>query len=405
MQRNASGLLTLALTVLSCSAAVGQSIQYGEPLVTPTSTAYPNGEFAAHLSAARGEPASGACDWGWGCGGSPYRTGPGLCDNWRVGPRWSGSVDGVFLFRNEIDLPALAAAATAGGIAINPAAPDTYSFNIDHGIGSRLTLAGHWPQCRNFELQLGYVGVFGWNAEVFDPEVPYSGPLPNPPAVNTQKLLSYRSELHSLEVNAQQVTEGPIRFFSGFRYWLLNEDVDDKLDESQQPPLIPPNADDMIVGDPPLDVTDIRRSIAIDNNLIGLQAGMRSDFLTITDRLYLQGFASGGIYCNYVRRESEYLELRTYNALNDPSTVASEAVFNQSTVRTGYDGDAMRGAFAAEALLGAVYEVNRCTDARIGYQVLYLTGVELGPEAFRGNGPTGADLLLHGWFAGVECRR
>src|SRR5690348_750747 len=32
-------------------------------------------------------------DWSWGCGGNPYRTGPGLCDNFKVGPRWHISVD------------------------------------------------------------------------------------------------------------------------------------------------------------------------------------------------------------------------------------------------------------------------------------------------------------------------
>ena len=34
-------------------------------------------------------------DWHWGCGGSPNRTGPGRCDDWRVGPMWDVVVDGL----------------------------------------------------------------------------------------------------------------------------------------------------------------------------------------------------------------------------------------------------------------------------------------------------------------------
>ena len=48
-------------------------------------------------------------DWSWGCGGSPYRTGPGLCDNYRIGPRWHVTVDGIVMHRDSTDLVALAA--------------------------------------------------------------------------------------------------------------------------------------------------------------------------------------------------------------------------------------------------------------------------------------------------------
>ena len=46
-------------------------------------------------------------DWSWGCGGSPYRTGPGMCDNWKVGPRWHMTIDGLVMSRDETDLTAL----------------------------------------------------------------------------------------------------------------------------------------------------------------------------------------------------------------------------------------------------------------------------------------------------------
>jgi len=49
-------------------------------------------------------------DWSWGCGGSPYRTGPGLCDDWKVGCRWHVAVDGIVMSRENTDLAALTAA-------------------------------------------------------------------------------------------------------------------------------------------------------------------------------------------------------------------------------------------------------------------------------------------------------
>ncbi|MCA9241472.1 MAG: hypothetical protein KDA37_14785, partial [Planctomycetales bacterium] len=250
-----------------------------------------------------------------------------------------------------------------------------------------------------------YLGVFNWDAGVYDPEVPYAGPLPDPPAVDTQKNLSYRSALHSIEVNAQPLTDGALQAFTGFRYLLLDESVSDLLDESSQPPLIPPNAANAVVGDPPMDVTDILRSMNVDNHLIGFQLGLRTDRLQIWGPLYLEGFVNAGAYCNFVQRKSIYSETRTYNALDDPSTAASEAVLSVSTTQTGYKADRMRGAFVAEAVLGGVYQINRCTRGRIGYQVLSLMGVELGDTAFIGAAPTGEDLLLHGWYAGVEYRR
>ena len=46
-------------------------------------------------------------DWSWGCGGSPYREGPGMCDNYKVGPRWHITVDGIVMSREQTNLGAL----------------------------------------------------------------------------------------------------------------------------------------------------------------------------------------------------------------------------------------------------------------------------------------------------------
>lgn len=379
--------------------------EYGAPVASSSSTAYPDGDFAAQLSAAHGDIDSGACDWGWGCGGSPFRTGPGRCDDWRVGPRWTSKVDGVFLFRDETDLAALSAAATSGGVAIDPTAADTVSGNIDHGIGARLSLSAYWPQCKNYGMVISYMGVFNWDAGVYDPEVPYSGPLPDPVAVNTQKEVSYRSSIHSIEVNAQSLNQGNLHLYGGVRYILLDEEVSDVLDQSSRAPVVPPNQALGIIGDPPIDTTDIFRTMEVDNNLIGFQVGLRADRVQIFNRFFLESFVNGGAYCNFVQRTSTYNEVRTYNALDDPSTTESEAVLNVSNSTTGYKADRMRMAFVAEANVSAVYQVNNCTTGRVGYQLLSITGVEMGDSAFVGLDPFSEDLLVHGWYAGVEYRR
>ncbi|TWT77948.1 hypothetical protein Pla123a_17470 [Posidoniimonas polymericola] len=399
-------MLLAAAPTEQASADQAGMVQYS--LSSPSgsgSTSYPGGDFAAQMAAAHGDPSVGACDWGWGAGGSPYRTGPGHCDTFKVGPRWTSKFDGVFLFRDNIDLNTLATGATAGGIAIDPAAAGTVSENMREGIGARLMVSSYWPQCRGYELQVGYLGVFNWQANAFDPNVPFPGPLPAAPGFESQKSLSYRSSLNSVELNAQTVNDGAIKLFGGGRFILLSERVSDYLDNTAQPPQIPPNAADGVIGDPALDITDVLRGVAVDNHLIGLQTGMRADFFTLGDRFHVEGFVNGGAYFNYIKRDSGYTETRSRLALDDPSTLVDESQFSSNSSRTGYSSDRMRVAFVGEALLGGVYQVNRCTTARLGYQVLYLTGVEMGDEAFIGADPTSSDLLMHGWFAGVEYKR
>src|SRR5262249_47540164 len=67
------------------------------PVVSEGTTTVPEAEKHGVQPYGGGHPT----DWPWGCGGSPYRTGPGLCDNWRVGPRWHVTVDGMVLSREQ----------------------------------------------------------------------------------------------------------------------------------------------------------------------------------------------------------------------------------------------------------------------------------------------------------------
>jgi len=386
------------LLALLVAGACGASAVAQTAGVAAASTAYPKGDFYEHLTAASGNSPRG-CDWGWGASGSPHRTGPGNCDSWRVGPRWSGAVDGAMLFRDEIDIAALAGAATAGGAPL-PLDASSLTGNFDHGAGVRMNLTGNFPQCRGYEMQIDYLGIFEWDAGAFNPDVPPAGPIGDQPDLVVQQSLTYRSSLHSLSVNGQTVGEGPLKLFGGMRYVRLSEGIDDLYDETSPTPSLPPVA----VAD--LELTDILRNVSVDNNLIGFQGGLRSDLWGIGDRFFISGMANAGVYCNVIQRSSTFEQTDTFARVDDPTTaMVNESINTTATARSGFKHDRARVAFVGEAALNAVYQVNACTSARVGYQVLYLTGVELADEAFLGATPTNGDLLMHGWYAGVEYRR
>ena len=251
-----------------------------------SSNAYPKGDYYTHLQSASGD-APNACDWGWGCGGSPYRTGPGQCDTWRVGPVWRGSLEGLVMYRDKTDIVALAGAADAGGVAL-PLNADAVTSNFEHGAGVRLSVTGNYPQCRGYEMNVTYLGIFKWDAGAFNPEVPQAGPIGPQPDLIVQRSLSYRSSLHSLAFNGQTTGDDRVKLFGGMRYVRLSEDIDDLYDEESPTPSLAP----VLVDD--LELTDILRNVAVDNNLIGFQGGVRSDLLSLGERFYISGFANAG---------------------------------------------------------------------------------------------------------------
>lgn len=361
------------------------------------SNAYPAGDFSAQLSAASGN-APNSCDPGWGCGGSPFRTGPGSCDTWKVGPRWEGHVDGLVLFRDEIDIASLAGAADAGGVAL-PINADTLTSNFDHGAGARLTMVGQYPACQGYEMVVSYMGVFGWDAGAFNADVPPAGPIATQPDLLTQRSLSYHSSLHSLEINGQTTGNDRLKLFGGMRYVRLAEDIDDIYDEYSPTPSLSG------VAEADLELTDVFRNVTVNNNLIGFQGGVRSDLIGFGDRFFITGFANSGIYCNLIRRSSNFRQVDTFVRVDDPLTTDNEAISVTASTNGGYKSDRAEVAFVSEASLSAAYMVNACTTARMGYQVFYIDGVELGDEAFLGTGPTSDNMLLHGWFAGIEYKR
>ncbi len=114
-------------------------------------------------------------DWPWGCNGSPYRTGPGYCDDWRVGCRWHVTVDGMVLTRDETELEALADEMEDNHQGEEDLEDPTFE-QFDRGPGGRITFTSQVPHHAGYQVQFAYEGIEAWNSSIvfekedFEPE-------------------------------------------------------------------------------------------------------------------------------------------------------------------------------------------------------------------------------------------
>lgn len=360
--------------------------------------AYPAGDFGIQLQAAGGAGTPEGCvNDGWGVGGSPFRNGPGRCDNYRTGPIWRVSVDGVFLSREETNLTEFA---TSMGTTLG--AVDQYE-NFEYGGGARILAFGNWPQLRGYELAIGYVGVEEWNSSIVMP-VEALPPIIGPPllvGLNERQTLTYKSSLHSLEFNWQRLTDSLWKPYAGVRYVLFDENVQDISTQYVATPLN--------VGETAI-TTQIRNMVEVENNLIGFQIGGRRDLWQVSRKVYLQAYANGGIYCNLIDRIDidDAVTTSTEILADDPGTADVDETGQTRTVttRTGNTVKVERteAAFVGEASAAIVWKLNRCVALRGGYEMIYLNGIHMGDDAFMGRTER-ESTLIHGIFAGLEYRR
>ena len=369
---------------------------YGGEVLGGDSAAYPNGTFSEQLAAAHGGD-------GHGAGGSHRRFGPGRKDDWKVGPHWRVTADGGVLFRENADLDAILGAAT-------PAAPTPeFRDNFDHALAGRLLITGEWPQCRGYELQFGYVGAESWGAPAVFPQTTITAPgFPSSDIdVEERRAIEYESNLHALELNFQRATKGYLKPFTGFRYANLGEEIVDFTDQFALVALPNPPAG---IGNQNASVLiDTERRVEVDNHLVGFHGGTRLDMWRPTERLHLQGFLSAGVYCNVIRRStgSGQRTLRVENEVVDDGMMGEAVQTTTTDTSSGaaVSTDGTNIAFTSEAALAGEWRLNNCTALRLGYQVVFLSGVELAEDNWIGLGPVESDLFLHGWFAGIEYRR
>jgi hypothetical protein len=347
----------------------------------------------------------GSRDLSWGCGGSPFRTGPGNCDDWRVGPVWDVMVDGMTLFREDADLGALEAA-TAFTLAGAPLAqPAELREQFDNSAGGRMFLTGLIPRYVGYQVQVGYEGIEEWNAAVVFPKVPASiAPAPTPPGgpppVSERRWVNYRSSLHSIEMNVIRGMGSVWQPYGGIRFIRFADEIRDEIDQAASPPL---------PGDPPspaVITSDRLNLFDIKNDLMGAQVGFRRDLWQLGRRFSLQGFFNAGVYYNSSKRTNTMNTTTTQFIADDTNTTDfSEARLDISSATNTVATERAELAYVTEASLSAVCRVNRCLALKGGYQVLWLGGLHTAQDAFLNPLSSSDDLLFQGWHVGAEYRR
>jgi hypothetical protein len=359
------------------------------------------------LPARRGvQPYGGghAGDWSWGCGGSPFRTGPGWCDTWEVGCRWDVAVDGIVMMREETDLAALVNLSDETSTGLAQGSPDLEQF--DYGPGGRVTFISKVP-CYNWQMHFAYEGIEEWNASVVYPKF---SPIPNnpdfnnefiPPDSSEQRTVNYRSSLHSAELSFMRMCNPVWRPYCGVRYIKFDDEINDTID--QEAP-IPPFFSTPSV----FDVTQDRFNIFdIENNLIGFQIGLRHDLWRPNRRVAIEGFVNSGVYYNRIKHTNLMGVYSLQQFSDDPSTpnVNESALFDEPRVANNDIREYSEISYVSEASVSGVCRLNRCWALRAGYQALWISNLRLAEDAYLGTDLEGRSLFFHGWHAGVEHRR
>lgn len=335
-------------------------------------------------------------DWSWGCGGSPYRNGPGMCDNWKVGPRWHWTFDGLVMSRDETNLPALIDQMflnNQDGFSGPPLLED-----FDHGPGGRLTITSQVPRYVGYQIQAAYEGIINWDAAIVFPK---TSPVGGAGLDSTQqRSLHYTSDYNSGEINWVTSCDDDWHPYYGVRYIALDERLNDFLDQQAPPPL---------PGNPPQGpfvTTDVKNLFDIENNLMGFQVGMLHEAWCITRRCTIEGFASGGVYYNKINYQNKMGTYTTQQVADNTATPATNETLTSISNNINNDTSELSEiSYVGEASISGVCRLNKCWALRGGYQVLWIDHVHLADAAFLGNPNESESLFMHGWHAGIECRR
>jgi hypothetical protein len=346
-------------------------------------------------------------DFWWGCGAFPWENGPGPCDDWMVGPRWDVVVEGMTMFRPKTDLNALAhhdpPTNTVGAFPVTEFSP--YESQFDYGVGGRVDITGHLPDCVGYWVEAIYEGINEWDASVVFPKVTPIPGLANPtsPALvdsSQQRSIHYDSVLQSAELDFERPLDCCVQPFWGIRYIRFADKLSDFVNQDIPQPPLPSNS----TGPPFPIATDRLNLFNLENNLIGFQVGAHRTSLRLTQRLRLEGTCNAGVYYNQIHRQNLMTVTATQTIADNTATLAPgrtdiAITSNNDVVELG------EVAYAAEASLSAVCQLNKCVALTGGYQFLWLDNLRLADKAYFERNTEGDNLLFQGWHVGVECRR
>ncbi len=311
----------------------------------------------------------GACQ-GFGCGGGLF----GLRGNPCFRPRLTAHLGWVSLLRSDAEGQTLFT--TIGGVPLFDA--QDFDFDYESGVDTSFVYdrGGRWQ----------IEGRMLWIEETDSTGMYFNGPLggalaTTPPTFYTgaaNALVTYRSELQSMEANLRGYLDGPLRYTVGFRYLQYDESLNANLAAF------------------PIGAVGALVDAGSENKLYGLQVGVASNALFCVPQtgFRIDGFAKTGVSDNSAKSRL---------SLQQPPG---------AFLGTAMDAD-QELAFISELGLYGSVSVTRNISIRAGFQLLWMEGLALAPEQIPVTGrlnaggvtPTSIDLdggvFYQGWNAGV----
>jgi len=284
---------------------------------------------------------------------------------------WHVSVDSLFLVRaDDMSSVLIRDAAVVGSPSV------FHSGQLDLGVSAGPMINVVRDLGDNWGVGVRYFGLDGFGdsySQVFAPGQSFQdvfGGLSNTDL--DQFDMQYASRLYNVELNLRHDINERWTVFAGYRF----VELDEAFSASGR----------TVVGeDPPADQFHTRTS----NQLHGFQIGLQGTVLELR-RFQLQAGGSAGLYGNHVTQTIR--GFTNENAITPPSTRSDEAAFLGDLNVTG------------------VYRLSSHVSLRAGVQLLYLTGVALGPDQAQSNNIVTGQYAIdnesfafyYGGFAGLQ---
>ena len=332
-------------------------------------------------------------------------------------PRWTISEEAIIFDRVGTDkwtlvervagaTPFAAIPATAGNQALN-------STDLNQGFSAGMRLGLDYHADPKNDLSLSFFRTGNWDStKSVGPDNPLDWLVMRAPGIpivffQTQDFAyqsmtwDYSSYLYNAELNAKHKLSDQITMLVGFRWLQLSENLQGTIPPAD---ILRP---DWKKNDPSFTIFDVAGITT------GAAAGSYPPFWNTSTTNNLYGFQIGA--------DGKLFE-RSHFSIN--GLIKAGAYLNHASELTGvslqktvYESGAAanRAAFVGEGGLQCKYQINNGITLKIGYEVLWLSGVALAPGQIQKTNiiysPTGvcthdvnssSNVLFHGAFAGLE---
>ena len=292
-----------------------------------------------------------------------------------------------------------------------PSSPALNSTDLNQGYAPGLRLGLDYHADYNHDLLLSFFYIGTWDsAKSVGPDDSLNWLEMKAPGAffQTQDFAyqsmtwDYSTQLYNAELNAQKKVSDGVTILAGFRWLQLRENLEGTIPPADtfQPtwknnPLNTLFDVAQITTGTPAPTYPPFWNTSTTNNLYGFQVGAEGKIFE-RGRFSINGLIKGGPYLNH----------------------ASELT-GVSLAKTVYESGASanRAAFVGEGGLQCKYRVTRAITLKLGYEVLWLSGVATAPgqirETYITSSPTGvsthdvssnSNVLFHGATAGLEFK-